>query len=245
MHLTPYPSCMWCGERANSREHAIPSWMSKRLRLRVQMRSHSSRGLIPARHAISFASYRKRIFCKSCNTHFKHLEDAAIPLVEPMAWGKTAISLDATSQALLGLWAAKTGMALLAASGLTELIPQAHRDSVRYSAKPPADCWAAYFKWRGDPNIWVGEHDLASVGPVPPTSGKAYKAIFSFRHAAFMLNGFIDGPPAGYRIGSAPDHPYLQVWPAQPALVHWSPTDEPADAAAMQHLITYAATLPI
>jgi hypothetical protein len=182
---------MWCGERANSREHAIPSWMSKRLGIKEQLSSRSSRGLPQARHPISFGSYRKRIFCKVCNTHFKHLEDEAIPLLEPMAWGRRAISLDGTSQALLALLAAKTGMALMAASGLTDLLPQSHRDAVRHAAKPPDDCWIGYFNWTGGPNVWVGDSQLGAVSPTPPACGQ----IFSFRRAAFMLAGFIDPYP--------------------------------------------------
>lgn len=235
---------MWCGERANSREHAIPGWMAKRLKIKEFMVSRGSGGVRRARHAISFASYRKRIFCKSCNTHFKHLEDKAIPLLEPMAWGQRAISLDGTSQKLLALWAAKTGMALMAASDLTDLLPPSHRDTVRYAAKPPDDCWVGYFNWTGGPNIWVGDSQLGAIGPIPPAGGQTYKAIFTFRRAGFMLAGFIDPMPDGFRIGSRREHPYMQVWPVQPGLVHWSPQDPPADASAMPHLVQYAPTLP-
>jgi len=242
-HSTPYP-CMWCGSRADSREHAIPKWMSKRLNLKVFMGSRSSRGVRRARHSISFASYRKRIFCEPCNTHFKHLEDEAIPLLEPMAWGRRAISLDGASQELLALWAAKTGMALMAASGLTNLLPQSHRDAVRYAAKPPDDCWVGYFNWTGDPNIWVGDSQVGAVGPTPPAGGKAYTAIFSFRRAGFMLAGFINPIPDGFRIGSWPEHPFMQVWPVQPGLVHWPPPHKAANEAAIGDLVRYAPTLP-
>ena len=243
-HSTPYPSCMWCGERANSREHAIPGWMSKRLGIKEQLISRSSRGMPQARHPISFGSYRKRIFCKACNTHYKHLEDAAIPLIEPMAWGRQAISLEGDSQSLIALWAAKTGMALLAASGLADLIPKDQRDTVRYSSQPPAESWVGYFNWTGGPNVWVGDSDLAAVSPAPPTRGQAYKAIFSFKRAAFMLIGFIDPVPVGFRIGSRADHPYSQAWPVLPGLMHWPPTGEPANAAAMPDIVRYAPTLP-
>jgi hypothetical protein len=235
---------MWCAGRADSREHAIPKWMSKRLGINEQMFGRSSQGLPRVRHPISFASYRKRIFCKGCNTHFKHLEDEAIPLIEPMAWGRTAVSLGAEGQRLLALWAAKTGMALLAATKLTDAIPQTHRDSVRHHAQPPADSWVGYFPWTGGPNVWAAEGDMATNTPNPAFRGDTYTVIFAFRRLAFMLVGFRDPIPAGYRIGSG-TYPIHQVWPTQASLIHWPPDEPPANAGVMPDLVRFAPLDPI
>ena len=148
-HPKPYPLCIFCGARANSREHAIPKWMSKRLGIRDYLFTRSS-NLTPRKQPISFASHRARIFCRPCNTHFKHLEDKVIPLLVPMAQGRATISLDSDSQAILALWAAKTAIALVAATpDLREFVPKAHRESVRRDGVPPVESWVGYVPWRG------------------------------------------------------------------------------------------------
>jgi len=154
-HPTPYPRCIFCGERANSREHAIPKWMSKRLGIKTSL--IGSGNVKTPREEISFASYRAKIFCESCNAHFKDLEDAAIPLIEPMAKG-WEVTLGLSSQRTIALWAAKTTIALLAAAirEVAEVVPAHHRRAIRDLGSPPAEMWVSYFPWDGEPHIWVG-----------------------------------------------------------------------------------------
>jgi hypothetical protein len=221
---TPYPSCIWCGARANSHEHAIPAWMSKQLGIKAMMGGWTI-GLPPSRHLISFASYRHRIFCKPCNAHFGKLEEAVIPLLVPMAKGRTLV-LDADSQALLALWAAKTAMALLASkSELRELVPQDHRDSVRYASKPPAECWVGYFPWHGR-EVFTGGEGTIDDNREPPSRYRTYGEVFVFGTVGFKVMGIIDPPPDPYVL--ALDEPYIcQFWPPTPGMIIWPPEVAP------------------
>ncbi len=84
--------CIFCGAKADSMEHVIPRWISKRLGIRsiISMEGSIQPGPHPRRQPISFASYRALIFCAGCNEHFaRSLEDAVIPILVPMARGLT------------------------------------------------------------------------------------------------------------------------------------------------------------
>jgi hypothetical protein len=100
----PGSLCIFCGAPADSKEHVIPGWISKRLGIKTFLRQTSAGGrVVPQKRPISFASHRKRVFCAAWNTHFKHLEDAVIPLLVPMA-RSFQLALDSESQQLLALW---------------------------------------------------------------------------------------------------------------------------------------------
>lgn len=236
-HPIPYPRCIFCGARADSREHAIPKWMSKRFQIRDMLVGRA--GNLPERkQPISFASHRRRIFCAGCNRHFKHLEDAALPLIVPMATGRT-LSLGDESQAVLSLWAAKTAMALTAATpGLRELVPKEHRDPVRNLGEPPQQSWVGYVPWRGRVHLYTADNDLTVADMHPAPGHGSYSVIFAFKRLAFMFVGFLGGIPDGFSIGSG-SYPVRQFWPQQPGLIHWPPTGEPATEADMQNLIRF------
>lgn len=183
-------------------------------------------GNLPRRkQPIAFASHRARIFCTACNTHFKHLEDEVIPLLVPMANGRV-FSLGDDSQAVLALWAAKTAIALVAASpGLREFVPQSHRDSVRYSGVPPVDSWVGYVPWQGrSAQVYVADNTLASPPDHPAAGNQSWSVVFVFKKAGFKVIGFMHPLPVGYRIDSG-GFPVAQFWPRRPGLIHWPPGD--------------------
>jgi hypothetical protein len=235
-YSTPYPSCIFCGGRADSREHAIPAWMSKRLGIKEQIQGRSV-GMAPPRHPLSFASHRGRILCKGCNTHFKHLEDAAIPLLVPMATDLT-LALGPESREQLALWASKTAMALLATQELGAAVPREHRESVRYRDEPPTPSYVGYFRWSGNPSVQVGEDDLRTVGPDEALRGRTYSAILTFRSLAFHVVGFLDDIPNGFTIRT--DGYPVPFWPRTPGMIHWPPAYEAADAASVENLYRMA-----
>ena len=125
-HPLPYPRCIFCGERANSREHAIPRWIGKRLGMRsIELEAlYSFNAPIRRKQPIMFGSHRERIFCEACNKHFKHLEDEACNLVEWMARGQS-LALGTSEQDVLARWGAKTGYALFGADqNFRSLLPE-------------------------------------------------------------------------------------------------------------------------
>lgn len=146
------PKCIFCGAKANSREHVIPAWIAKRLGVKEYLAPGDTvvAGGTPRKQPVSFASYRARIFCSDCNTHFKHLEDAVIPLLVPMAKGLT-LSLDQTSQALLALWADKTAMALIAADPSQEDVVPLDRHRAVREGRVAENTWVAFSRGATDP----------------------------------------------------------------------------------------------
>jgi hypothetical protein len=123
----------------------------------------------PRKQPISFASHRARIFCKGCNRHFKHLEDAVIPLIEPMGKGER-VTLGPSDQATLALWATKTAMAVIAGTApeLDDLVPIAHRRIVREEGLPPEQAWVGFFPWGGGIHLFAGDTDATDTGQDPP-----------------------------------------------------------------------------
>jgi hypothetical protein len=221
--------------------------MSKRLGIKEHLPS-VSRNVTPRRQLLSFASHRARIVCKPCNTHFKHLEDTVIPLIMPMATGRI-LSLGEDSQPTLALWAAKTAMMLIAARPeFRELVPQEHRDSVRYANRPPDDSWIGYFPWEGGPNVFTS--DATTLRNQDPSlrlhdrvlqHDHAYTAIFTFGRLGFKAIGFIDGVPPGFVIRLTPQNTSIsQFWPRLPGLIHWPPVSGPLTEADYPTLTQFA-----
>ena len=236
----PYPRCIFCDEKANSREHAIPAWMSKRLGIKVFLHNVQWVELTPRKQPISFASHRARIFCKGCNQHFKHLEDAAIPLLVPMAKGRSVV-LEKKSQHLLALWATKTAIALIAATAveLRDFVPIEHRRLVREKGLPPDDCWVGFIPWNGTVHIFAGDHDVLDHNMHPPPHFKSYGAVFTFAQLAFKVVGFLDPLPDGYRIdGEMPS--IKQFWPEYASTITWPPWGPPAGNGNMEGIVGFA-----
>jgi hypothetical protein len=216
--------------------------MSKRLGIKDSMISRSA-NLPQRRQPISFASHRARIFCSNCNTHFKHLEDEVIPILDPMAHGRT-LSLGTDNQAILALWAAKTAMALVATTpGLRDFVPQRQRESVRYAGVPPTDCWVGYVPWKGRAaQIYVSDNTLTSPPQHPAVGNQSWSAVLVFKKAGFKVMGFIDPLPVGYKIDSGP-FPVAQVWPRRSGLIHW-PSPDPARETDFATLTAFAPLTP-
>jgi predicted RNA-binding Zn-ribbon protein involved in translation (DUF1610 family) len=224
--------CIFCDQEADSYEHVVPAWISKQLHLKTFLSQTSTGGRVsPRRQPISFASHRARIFCISCNKHFKHLEDAVIPLLVPMAKGLHLV-LDADSQQLLALWAMKTAMALIAATdGLEDAVPIEHRRAVRDNGEVPDAVWVGFFPWHGEPMIAGGR--LASTDG---TSETAYVAVLTFAGIGFSVMGFQRLTPDEAIDGDVP--PFRQFWPPRSQLMEW-PSLVVADRTSLPFLMNF------
>jgi hypothetical protein len=243
LSLTPYPRCIFCGAKADSREHAIPKWMSKRLGIKIRLVGQSH-NITPRRQPISFASHRARIFSKPCNAHFKHLEDAAIPLLVPMAKGRT-LTLGRESRDLLALWASKTGVVLLAAQApeLREVVPTDHRRSIRDRGVPHEDTWVGYFPWRGWSIVSGGEADMRHRhGMDLPGGREAYVSVFTFAQLGFKIFGVIGTVRPGYDLGD--DSAGRQFWPPRSGLMNW-PSGPLVTEASMPEILGGAPLVPV
>jgi hypothetical protein len=225
-HSKPYPRCIYCGAKANSREHAVPAWIAKRLGVRdfLEARTALTHQVAPRKQPISFARHRARIFCANCNTHFKHLEDAVIPLLVPMAKGRV-LSLGHDHQALLAVWAAKTAAALIAATSpeLREAIPAEHRHCVREDGRPFAECWIGFFPWQGNALIAGG---TATAEAADGVSYDAYVSVLAFAKIGFVVTGFMR-PLSPIDVLDGDKSSLIRFWPPRAGLVDWPPMGPP------------------
>jgi hypothetical protein len=236
------PQCIFCGAAANSREHAIPAWIANRLGVKDFLSPDETVvvGGSPRKQPVSFASYRARIFCSDCNTHFKHLEDAVIPLLVPMAKGFT-LSLDQSSQALLALWADKTAMALIAADPSQEgVVPSDHHLAVR-EGRVADGTWVAFFSWSGGPVLKTGSGLVTGPGQSSEPKGGFYAAILTFAGVGFYVTGFTDPLPSERIDGEPP--PLAQFWPPKHHLIHWPPPIR-ADSRTLPTLLNWVPLRP-
>jgi hypothetical protein len=229
----PPPVCAFCGDKANSKEHAIPAWISKRLGIKDELSAEDAfiaGGARRRKQPISFASHRAPVMCRPCNTHFKHLEDMGIPLLVPMAKGQT-LALGRESQALLALWANKTAIALLAAED-PSAVPNGHGQAIR-EARVAADTWVAFFPWRGGPML------STSTGSVAGGSAErdCYAVLLSFGALAFYVIGFCEALPASRTLAGDPP-PLRQFWPPRHRMIDWPPT-RPATNAILPGLLGF------
>ena len=229
--------CIFCDETADSYEHAIPHWISKRLAIRDFLSADEAfvaGGIERRRQPISFASYRARILCDGCNTHFKHLEDDVIPLLEPMARGRI-LSLDTQSQALLARWGHKTAIALLAATPeLRDAVPTEHRHAVRHEGRVGTNTWISFFAWRGGPVLATGQVDVLDRAN-PETTREGYMAFLSFAQVGVCVIGFEDIEANEIIDGELP--PLRQFWPPKTRLQHWPPP--PVDNRILHALFNF------
>lgn len=224
MEKPPQP-CIFCGVVDNSREHAIPAWIAKRLGVKDFFRA--DRAFLAPNQArrkqdISFASYRSPCFCHECNTHFKRLEDAVIPLLVPMATGRT-FSMDEASQQLLALWADKTAMALIGTDETLrgEVLPPKHTAAVRGGGVAD-QTWVAFFPWAGGPVLGTGFGQVARSAPGRATALRAYMAFLTFAQIGFCVIGIVDPLNPDEQIER--EFPSMsQFWPPRRPLMYWPP----------------------
>jgi len=234
-HPNPYPLCIFCGAKADSREHAIPRWVARRLRLRGVRLAHEGVSTIPTsrKQTISFASHRERIFCKNCNTHFKHLEDEAIPVLEWMAKGRSII-LGEVEQNVLARWGAKTGFALIAAEKESrDFVPREQMAWLRQKNEPHPLNWVGYASWNGKAFKGLNKHSITA----PKLDGEyiAYTEVLAFAQLAFKLFGLFTPIPQ-HRIEGDWDA-LRQVWPSRNQRISW-PTGRVAGNADWKELMT-------
>lgn len=225
--------------------------MAKQLGIRLMMGSiRIGHGLAQRKQPVSFASHRARVFCASCNAHFKHLEDAVIPFIVPMARGR-ALALATEAQTTLALWAAKTALALRAASfqGTDEFVPQAHRDAVRYQAQPPGPMYVGYFPWRGDTAAL--HMDDGTVVAVPNPADRlpaqelplaSYNVVFAFGQMGFKVTGFVQRISPFDRIGSTSPR-IAQFWPQRLGSLFWPPPGTPANSSEFDDIVDFTPIL--
>lgn len=92
-HPSPYPLCIFCDERANSREHAIPKWVGKRFGMSVAHKFAGDQSLVTpekrtigAYHAmVMFAGLALKVFgvYEPVPRHRLHFDTESLKQVSP------------------------------------------------------------------------------------------------------------------------------------------------------------------
>jgi hypothetical protein len=201
----------------------IPEWISKQLGIDhiISMKGSIQPGPEPRTRPISFASYRAPIFCSGCNTHFKHLEDEALPLIVPMAKGVT-FAIGQAEREVLSRWCLKTAIALSSAEpGHQDAIPSGHRRALREDGKIIAHTWIGIFRWHGEPVISTGDGVLTDRNR-PGVVRPSYSAMLAFEGFGFYVTALHEEPAAGAPPGR--DHPpMLAICPPRLGMIEWPP----------------------
>lgn len=231
-HTTSAPECAFCDRPGDSHEHVIPEWLSKRLGINAEIPAEVAfrvRARRRRKQAISFGGYRAPVMCAPCNEHFGRLEEAVIPLLEPLARGMRLV-LAQESQQLLALWAVKTAIALLAAED-PATVPKAHGEAVRDEARVADGTWVGFFPWRNVPVL-----STIATSSAPTTAGPVdtYGALLAFGAVGFVVFGIKAAPPVPAVLTGEPP-PLRQFWPPRHRMIEWPP-GPPADTTWLSGL---------
>lgn len=145
-------TCIFCGLRADTREHLFPDWVNRivaETSFLGQFLVVTDEGMKRRRYDTNqAANLEARIVCHRCNHGWmSDLETEAATLLKPMALGEQT-KLTTPEQLVVAQWAAKTAMVGEWIMGYRPLVfSQEDREMVRTERRPPARarvCIAAY-----------------------------------------------------------------------------------------------------
>ena len=173
--------CIFCTEKATTKEHCIPKWMAGRTGLLgVFLENDEVIGsAIQRRHPVSFKSHRARLLCKGCQVHFKHLEDAVIPIYERLERYEDMM-LSSDERTTLAQWTLKTTICVLFADG-HKAIPESDRYELRKRGTVPNEAWVVFGRWNGIVRMATNEF---AVGPPDSPTPYAYGLLLTTRRVA-------------------------------------------------------------
>lgn len=210
------PTCLFCPQKATTREHALPEWIANRFGLRgVFLYTYTEGGNVFRKQPISVKSMRRLMLCEPCQIHCKHLEDRTIPILERMGNGES-LTLTGADQDILAEWGAKTAYAIFGFLRSEAVIPIDHRYIVRQRGLPARHVFVAFGSYDGPVDVF------ASAFPIEDEAGvkrDAYNAVAAFGKVILKVFSVIEPSPHDtYRI---PVHRAIQVWPPWKTPVEW------------------------
>ena len=225
-------TCMFCQEQATSKEDIWPQWLTKQFPLSDASCMEAERGgqklgtwknkspkLLPA-----------RCVCGSCNSGWmSRLEVEMKPIVESIL-DKQLRVLDASSQAVISVWAIKTAMALEALYPEREYFYSKDEcQKIRAISAIPdrTSIWIA--SCVNQPNIYSAGKDLRTAPG--GNEAKTYVTTMAFGSLAIqvasvrVLANLSQEVQITYDSREGPwDKTLLQVWPIIPPSQQWPPS---------------------
>jgi hypothetical protein len=232
-------NCIFCGNRANSVEDAIPRWMLEH-HAHVFGSGPTARrwgALDDPRHVRQGTwdglAVQVRSVCRDhCNSGWlSELESQTLTLVKPMMSG-LAVRLHETDQRTLGFWAVKTAITMQEANRRLGLpIPKQHAAAL-YHARlirprvPPSQITVWLARHRG-PSVGLAYlvlYTIASPGTLSPrNTGEQHRYWVGLRigNVAFHILGHTM-EPANVRVAEN-SHALIRIWPPAAPIAVWPP----------------------
>jgi hypothetical protein len=212
----PLAGCVFCGGRPLTAEHALGQWFrtSAGLAAPARVTKYRDNAVTHEKYKPSF-SEKLRVACRACNTGWMHdLEDAVLPYLSQMVWGRQRILVGA-EQRQLAAWFVKT----CCVCEYVDLqpghhIPRSHYEQLQARRTSPPD-WC---------QVWLGTARLPSVDFGVRLTQWRYEAV---SHPGTRDSGWIGtlriGPVVLQALGCAtrPTHMnrddlrggLIQIWP--------------------------------
>jgi hypothetical protein len=225
-------TCMFCQEKASSREDIWPQWLTKRFPLSDASFMEAERG------GENLGIWKNktpklllaRCVCGNCNNGWMStLENEMKPIVETIL-DEQLRALDVSSQAVIAVWAMKTAMALEALYPEREFFySENERQNIRAVSAIPerTSIWIA--KCVNQPNIYSAGNFLRT-GP-GDNEAKAYVTTMAFGSLALQIvsiRTFVNLPSEVQITYDSREGPWdkvlLRVWPIAPQSKQWPPS---------------------
>ena len=221
--------CLFCDQRANTREHLLPDWLLEHFR-------HTKRRVMMAfdlegRHVRGISitpGMRVKAVCAACNWGWMNMLEIASKPVLGSILHDIATPIDLLQQATIARWALKTSMVMeFIASHVHPFYTRAEREQLRTSSEIPRNTYVWLARY-------VGEYDLAYVGmhlwnniPADPNTIHCFVNTIAFGYLAIQV--FSAHVPAGHPPANVPSFiaPWqkllMQVWPTEKHTISWPP----------------------
>ncbi len=184
--------CIFCGSRANSREHVWPKWLAKIIEklpgdnktlFNIRTNQHGER--------TSWQSNKPEIIIKNvckvgCNEGWmSDLEKDVAPILRPMITGREQ-TLTGKQQALITIWLLKTAMVLDSTSSESKFYEQSERFHFRNTFVPPG--FLSFFLGFYSGTHWSGftQFRILRDNQIPPQF-RSYIVTMSFGNLVLQV----------------------------------------------------------
>ncbi len=145
-------SCLFCSNKANSKEHVWPQWIIDRLRPQLPIR-HVIGDTTP--RLINSPALTSKCVCGKCNQGWMHdLEEESKPTLGCLMKDMTLL-LDHAQQIIIARWTAKTAIVMESVRGRkhNNFYNKSEREQLRSNSSIPAGT-----------DIWIGRYSKSSFG---------------------------------------------------------------------------------
>ena len=230
-------TCLYCPNRANSKEHLFPDWLNEVLgyvhpTLLFLGKTRGWRSDKPATHKL-------RVVCETCNNGWmSDIEDAAKPILTPLVLGQPS-HLDVNQQQVVATWAFSRAIIGEQLSPDLKGIPADHRQWLFEHHEPPPQVrvfaaatdglWWLPGEGQGRGNVhfsgkkMLSNKDQTHISPSLVAGALVgYAATILVRHLALqVVANILDGGALAYPADLAPF--LTEVWPTTTIPMTWPP----------------------